>query len=108
VCSDGSFDGTTGTGTFGWVLGTTGCCACFRNVGPVTCHPGMNSSYRAELKGLLAVSYLLTRICTHHRLLTGSITLYCDHKGAIRNVFHREKLGITPFTASDYDIIHLA
>jgi ribonuclease HI len=108
VCSDGSFGGTTGTGTFGWVLATTGRCVRFRNAGPVDCHPDMKSSYRVELSGLLAVSYLLTRICTPHRLLTGSITLYCDHKGAIRNVFHKEKLGITPFTASDYDIIHLA
>jgi hypothetical protein len=68
VCSDGSFDGTMGTGTFGWVLARTGHCVRFRNAGPVDCHPDMNSSYRAELSGLLAVSYLLTRICTHHWL----------------------------------------
>jgi hypothetical protein len=104
--SNGSFDGTTGTGTFGWVLATTDRHVCFGNASPFDCHPDMNSSYRAELSGLLAVSYLLTGICTHHWILTGNVTLYCDHKGAICNVFIRRNL-VSPFMKSDYDIIHL-
>lgn len=107
MCLDGSFDDTAGTGTFGWVIATIDHRICFRSAGPVDCHPDVNSSYKAELCGLLVVSYILYRVCSHFWLLTGNITLYCDHKGAIGNVFHKERLGITPFTESDYDIIQL-
>ncbi len=49
ACSDGSFNGKAGTGTFGWVLAKTNPHVHFLNAGPITGHPSLMSSYRAEL-----------------------------------------------------------
>jgi hypothetical protein len=105
ACSDGSYDDTPGTGTFGWVMATKDHHVRFRGAGPVDCHPNFNSSYWAKLSGLLAFLYIIQHKCTYYPVSTGSPIIYCDNKSAIRNIFQKNQPGITPCLAADYDII---
>jgi len=59
VCSDGSYFQQQGTGTFAWVVGNKGNTVWIKAAGLVDYHPRLNSAYRAELCGLLAVIYFL-------------------------------------------------
>jgi hypothetical protein len=38
----------------------------------------------------------------------GKATIYSDNKGALLNVFHNDKSGITPYTATDYNLVGVA
>jgi hypothetical protein len=76
--------------------------------GPADGHPLLMSSYRTELGGLLAVLYIIHRICHHYQVTQGQAKCYCDNKGAVTNTFAPRQRGITPFLNTDYDLIHLA
>ena len=56
--------------------------------GPIT--PG--NSYRCELAGLLAITYLLEELCRYYGITTGTAHICCDNTSALR-VF---KLWYTP------------
>jgi len=43
----------------------------FCNAFPVDGHPALTSSHRADLSSLVAILYLLHRICTDHNILSG-------------------------------------
>jgi ribonuclease HI len=105
ACSDGAFDSTQGTGTFGWVLATQDKQIRFRCAGPVNGHQSFTSAYRAELSGLLAVLYIIGRVCDYLQVTDGSLYLYCDNKSAIKNVFKNDYRSLTGCLATDYDII---
>jgi hypothetical protein len=52
--------------------------------------------------------YLVQRVCSIKSLYIGTVTIYCDSKSALQNVFENHKLGITPFLQPDADIVHTA
>jgi ribonuclease HI len=108
ACSDGAFDSTQGTGTFGWVLATQDKHIRFRCAGPVDGHPSFTSAYRAELSGLLAVLYIIGRVCDYLHVMDRSLHIYCDNKSAIKNVFKKNYRSLTVCLDTDYDIIRQA
>ncbi len=65
------------------------------------------SSYHAELGGLLALFYIVYRICKYHNISAGIFRVYCDNKFALSKVTTAAPRGITPFLTSDYDLVAL-
>jgi hypothetical protein len=70
-------------------------------------HPALMSSYRSELGGILALLYIIYRICKYYDLSSGKAVFYCDNKVAIGNSFKSAPSGITPFFQPDYDLLGL-
>ena len=66
------------------------------------------SSYRSELSGLVALLFLSTKICSFHNISSGGMTIYCDSKKALCNVFQTQYTGISPFLDPDFDLIIVA
>jgi ribonuclease HI len=108
TCSDGSFDPETKTGSHGWVLATTDKIILSEGSGPTDGHPSSLSSYRAELRGLIAVLYTIYRICKHCNVTSGKVKYHCDNKGVIKNVFHPRSTSITQYLQSDYELVLIA
>jgi hypothetical protein len=65
------------------------------------------SSYLSELiYGLLAVLYLINRICSHYNIQSGKVCYYCNNKGVIQNVFNKAvKPGITFFMEPESELV---
>jgi hypothetical protein len=105
ACSNESHEALQGTGTSGWVSSDNLDSFRVQSTGPVDCHPSLNSSYRAELTGLLTVTYIIYRICSWRNLAQGMVTIYCDKKGALHNMYTKEFSGVGQFLKPDYDII---
>jgi hypothetical protein len=53
ACSDGSFMEELGTGTLGWVIGSSDKKIWFKSSGPVTSDPALNSSFQLNFMGYL-------------------------------------------------------
>jgi len=107
ACSDGAYDPVTSIGSHGWTFHSniphniaSGAC-------PVDGSPSQLSFYRAELCGILAVLYIIYRICMYYRISLGTVKCYCDNKGVVKNSFSTLCPGILPFMNSDYDLLHL-
>lgn len=67
------------------------------------------TSYRSELGGLLAVLYIIYRVCSAYDIQAGKVKYYCDNKGVIQNVFHPPcQPSITSFLATDSDLVYTA
>lgn len=79
-----------------------------QGAGPMCGHPNTSSAYMEELSGLVATLYLVHRICSHHDIQQGQMTINCDNKGAIKNVFQKTYQGISPFILSEIDLITIA
>jgi hypothetical protein len=106
ACSDGSV--ADGTGAHGWIFANDST-PVLQGAGPDDRHPDHMTSYRSELGGLLAVLYLIYRVCSYYEIQTGKLLLYCDNKGALQNVFHSKgKPGITPFMDTDSELVEAA
>jgi hypothetical protein len=75
--------------------------------GLVDGHPRFLSSYRLETSGIVAVLYILERICTYYNITGGSAICYCDISGAVNNIYMTNHRGISKFLDSDYDMVHL-
>jgi hypothetical protein len=73
--------------------------------GPMCRNPTLSSACRSELSGLVAILFLVTKICAYHQIESGKITLYCDNKGAINNIFHRTYTGISQYLYTDSDLV---
>jgi ribonuclease HI len=54
---------------------------------------------------LVALLYLIYKICVHHTITSGQVTVYCDNVSALNTVFYRNFRGINQFTASDHDLV---
>jgi hypothetical protein len=76
--------------------------------GPVDGHPKYLSSFRAEQSGIVAVLYLIQRICMHFTIKNGAVKFHCDNKGALHNVFEKRLVGIMPYFTTDHDLVELA
>jgi hypothetical protein len=66
ACSDGAYDQSTLSASHGWAKGSN-TLEMLQATGasPVDAHPKYLSSFRAELIGIVAVLYLIRRICKH-------------------------------------------
>jgi len=73
TCSDGSHDPTQGTGSHGWILANDDRTVLLQGAGPVDGHPNLTSAYRPELSGLVAILYVLYRICLYHDIANGKV-----------------------------------
>ena len=107
TCSNGSFDPTTGLGSHGWVFAISRSLM-LQGTGPMCGNRATSSAYRLELSGLVSLLFLLHRICEHHNVMSGKVSIFCNNKGAIRNVFHHQLLGISQFLHTDADLIMAA
>jgi hypothetical protein len=108
ACSDGSYDPITKQGSHGWLFANEGQDPILQGAGPDDCHSLLMSSYRSELGSLIAVLYVIYRICMHHSVTSGKVKYYCDNKGVITNEFHKTVPGISPFLTTDYDLVCMA
>ena len=109
VCSDGSFSQYSGTGSHGWVFSTATGDILLQGAGPIDGIPQLLSSYRPELGGITANLFLLTVIVKIFGIEAGGVTLFCDNKSALENVFDPvPRRGIYPLLAVDYDLLVLA
>ncbi len=106
TCSDGSFNPDNGKGSLGWIISTTDKVTLAKGAGPVDGNP--SSSYRSELGGLIAVLYIIYKICHYYQVTDGKIKYHCDNKGVIRNVFSSWQQTISQFLGTDYDLVHTA
>jgi hypothetical protein len=104
-CSDGSFDPLHKTGSHGWILATTDKETLAQGAGPADGNPSLMSSYRTELGGLLAILYMIYRICQQYQVTSGKVSYYCDNKGVISNIFSHRTPSITQFLQTDSDLV---
>jgi hypothetical protein len=107
ACSYGSHDPSQGLSSHGWIFSSNILLSIVSGVGPVDGHPSLLSSYQAELSGILAVLYIILRVCFYYHIQQELVQCYCDNMGAVCNSYRRPIPGILPFLASDYDILHL-
>jgi hypothetical protein len=75
--------------------------------GPVDGHPHLLSSFRAELSGILAAVYIISKISAYYKITIGKFHLFCDNKGALKMAFKPMEVGITPYLNSDHDLVEL-
>jgi len=109
ACSDGSFSRHAKKGSHAWIFATHDGIPLLQGAGPIDGHPLLLSPYRTELGGILALLYLLNVIVRCNELREGTVTLFCDNKTALENVFDENpKRGIYPMLAADYDFIVIA
>jgi ribonuclease HI len=109
VCSDGACDSQLNITSFAVVFASSLLQQTITTaVGPVDGYPSLVTSYRAELSGIIACLYIIHRICHYYQIESGSCTLYCDNKGALRNTFRPIRPGITPYLRTDHDLVEIA
>jgi len=108
TCSDGSHFYQAALASHGWVLADNIETILSTGSAPTDGHPSSLSSYRAELSGLLALLYMLYKISCYYNVEGKNVTIDCDNKGALQNIFKQPPLGITPFFNTDYDLLEVA
>jgi len=106
-CSDGSYVEETGDSYHGWILASDKRKTIAEGSGPGHGHPDLLSSYRSELCGILAILYIVQRVCHSHRITSGTLHMYCDNKSALLKTVTTGPRGISPFFSADYDLITL-
>jgi hypothetical protein len=108
ACSDGSHCSITNTVSHSWVFASKVRRDFAKGAGPDNSLPTLMSSFCSELGGLLAIFYIIYRICQYYDVKDGKVTIYCDNKGALSKVFGTPQAGITPFLSTDCDLIELS
>ena len=103
ACSDGSC--IDGSGSHGWVIAHDSGDIIAQGSGPTDSHPSLVSSFREELGGLLAVLYVMHRVCQYYHVQEGKASIFCDNKGALTHVFNKCITGISAYQILDYDLI---
>ena len=105
ACSDGSFNPDKAVGGHGWIISTKDKQVIIEGAGPADGNPSSMSSYRTELGGLVAVLYIIFRICTHYHITAGKLIYHCDNKGVLSNVFSSPPVTITSSLQTDFDLV---
>jgi len=88
TCSDGAYNPMTKTSSNGWVITSEIRHAISTGAGPDHSHPNLLSAYHSEVGGILAILYLVCRICHCHSTDSGKVTLFCDNKEALSKIFN--------------------
>ena len=78
-----------------------------KGAGPVDGHPHLITSYHSKTTGIVAILYILHRICDQFFLTTGKVTCFCDSKDTHQSIHGLQKKGTTPFLNFDYNMVHL-
>ncbi len=65
------------------------------------------SPFHSKIGGLLAILYILHRICSHYKIEAGKASVYCDNKGALSSVFSDASPNISSYLSPDYNLIEL-
>jgi len=104
TCSDGACDINTSKASHGSVYASNLLQQTIATAsGPVDGNPSLVTSYRAELSGIVAVLYTIYRICEYYQVTSGTMTLYCDNKGAFTPI----RPGITLYFKTDHDLLEV-
>ena len=88
--SDGSFILEKCFGTAGWIMEDT---QGHHRVQGQAATPGpacSHCSYCSELFGLLCMVYHIIDICAQHDVQTGTVSLHCDGKEAVKFLEHKK------------------
>jgi hypothetical protein len=85
ACSNGAYDPATHLASHSWV---------FASNLLEDSHPQLLSSYRAKLSGILAVLYLIHRICQYYNIQSNELKVFSDNKGAYSVQLSWRLLGI--------------
>jgi hypothetical protein len=104
-CSDGSFVEEGAQCYHGWIYPREIKQTIAEGHGPSHGHHALLSSYRAESGGLLALVYMVSRICRFYNISSGTLHIYCDKKTALSKVTGSVPRGITPHLSADYDLV---
>jgi len=108
ACSDGACNINTSKASHGSVYASNLLQQTIATAsGPVDGNPSLVTSYRAELSGIVAVLYTINRICEYYHVTSGTMTLYCDNKGALKHAFTPIRPGITPYFKTDHDLLEV-
>ncbi len=108
TCSEGSFNPKRKLGSHGWIISTTDRITLAQGAGPADGRPNAMSPYRAELGGLITVSFIIYRICSHYEVKSGRAKLHCDNEGVIKTVFSLNTPTPSQFLHTDYDLVVIA
>jgi len=102
VWSDGSFYSHSGLGSHAWVFATVTGQVLMQGAGlPSQAIVVLSSGAR----GITALLFLLTVISNISEMVSDHVSLYCNNKRALENVFDPSpKRGIYPLLAVDYDL----
>jgi hypothetical protein len=69
--------------------------------------PDILSSHQSELGGLLAVLYIIYKVCNYYGIKEGKAIIYSDNKGALSAAFNNSATTLSSYMAPDYDLIEL-
>ena len=81
--SDGSFKQELGLGTAAWVLSTPNKSNYIYGTSTSPGPPEIQSAYRSEILGLLAILEFIKHLVEKHNIQNGKITLFCDGESAL-------------------------
>jgi hypothetical protein len=104
LCSDDANDRSLEVSSQGWVFGGKIETILATGSGPTDGDPSTMSSYT----GIVAVLYIIYRICQAYNINSGKAILYCDNKGTVQNVHHKQYSGITPYFNTNHDLVEIA
>jgi hypothetical protein len=96
--SDGSYFSDTGTGTAAWTIESNNQLDYVTGTSIVPGPPLVQSAYRSELTGLLAILEKLRILCHHHNISSGQITISCDGITALSQSLTSNPLSQSPNT----------
>jgi hypothetical protein len=104
---DGSYYEQTGKAGSAWIISSQNkshfIMASSLPPGP----PHIQSAYRSELVGILAVLQQILSLCQEYHISKGSITVYCDNITALHRIFHTDIDFVNPKIVSA-DIVSAA
>jgi hypothetical protein len=105
--SDGSYYEQTGKAGSAWIISSQNKCHFIMasSLPPEPSH--IQSAYRSELVGLLAVLQQILLLCQEYHISKGSITVYCDNITALHRIFHTDIDFVNPKIVSA-DIVSAA
>jgi exonuclease III len=100
--SDGSYYPETGVGTAAWTIESKNEQEYITGISIVPGPPSIQSAYRSELTGILAILEKLRTLCTNHSITSGQITIYCDGISALTQSLSSNYISQSPnFLHSD-------
>ncbi len=103
---DGSFDPTQRMGSFSSILATKRAIL-VQTSGPCNSAPVNQSAQRTELCSIVVTLHLISTICNHYQLYSGSVTIYNDCSKAIKLICSPERK-FKRFLIDNYDLVHEA
>jgi hypothetical protein len=100
--SDGSYFSTSGVGMAAWTIETQDETEYITGTSIVPGPPSIQSAYRSELTGILAILEKLRILCNNHDITAGQITIFCDGVSALTQSLSSNYISQSPnFLHSD-------